>query len=331
MGPLMLDCRGEELLAEEREMIAHPTTGGVILFTRNYFDTAQLAHLVKQIRGAARGDIMIAVDHEGGRVQRFREGFTSIPAMGAISALETSRYSSKDIAIDCGRVLAYELKQWDIDLSFAPVLDVDGISNVIGDRSFSASPQEVIALAEQLIGGMHEMSMPVTGKHFPGHGSVEADSHIASPIDDRSLQEIEALDLLPFKQLIAQNALDAIMPAHVVYPQLCDKPAGFSPYWMQTVLRQQLAFDGVIFSDDLSMEGAVATGSFTQRAEAAMEAGCDMVLVCNHPQGAAEVLDNLSREYDQNNRRERLVNRTLSADAKLNYANAMKRLNTVIV
>ncbi len=330
MGPLMLDCQGEELLPEEREMIGHPTTGGFILFSRNYHDTRQLAHLVSQVRDAARGDIVIAVDHEGGRVQRFRDAFTSLPAMGDISRLGRSNYSDVQIARDCGQIMAFELKQWDIDISFAPVLDVDGISNIIGDRSFSADPNKVIELARQLIAGMHDLAMPVTGKHFPGHGSVEADSHVASPIDDRSMAAIDALDLLPFKQLIDENVLDAIMPAHVIYPRLCDKPAGFSAFWMQTILRKNLGFDGVIFSDDLSMEGAVSTGSFVQRAEAAMTAGCDMVLVCNHSEGAAQVLDGLGRDFQQNSRRHRLVNQALPANARDLYQGALSRLQTVI-
>lgn len=291
MGPLMLDCAGTTLLAEERERLGHPLVGGVILFSRNYDNQTQLRLLIADIRQAAGKPVLIAVDHEGGRVQRFREGFTTIPAMGKIRHLAQSDQARSALAHACGSILAYELKSMDIDLSFGPVLDIDGASKVIGDRGFSDKISEVITLAGAMIDGMHEQGMPVTGKHFPGHGSVEPDSHIALPVDERPEQDIITQDMAVFQAL--SSRLDAVMPAHVIYSQADSQPAGFSPYWLQTVLRQRMGFDGVIFSDDLSMHGASVAGTYPERAQAALSAGCDMVLACNNPAGAVAVLDNL--------------------------------------
>lgn len=225
-------------------------------------------------------------------MQRFREGFTAIPAMGKIRRLAESFKEQCSLARACGTILAYELKAVDIDLSFGPVLDIDGASKVIGDRGFSDQFSEVITLAGAVIEGMHEQGMPVTGKHFPGHGSVEPDSHVALPVDERSEQQISELDMSVFKAL--SSRLDAVMPAHVIYAQVDAQPAGFSPYWLQDVLRKRLGFDGVIFSDDLSMHGASVAGDYPERARAALSAGCDMVLACNNPTGASAVLDNLN-------------------------------------
>lgn len=319
MGPLMLDCAGTTLPADERERLAHPLVGGVILFSRNYESREQLIELIAQIRRAAGRPILIAVDHEGGRVQRFREGFTAIPAMGKILQLAGSPEEQCTLARACGTILAYELKAVDIDLSFGPVLDIDGASKVIGDRGFSDQFSEVITLAGAVIEGMQEQGMPVTGKHFPGHGSVEPDSHVALPVDERSEQQISELDMSVFKAL--SSRLDAVMPAHVIYAQVDAQPAGFSPYWLQDVLRKRLGFDGVIFSDDLSMHGASVAGDYPERASAALSAGCDMVLACNNPTGAAAVLDNLN-VTQTNPRLSRFNQRQAAANAAQRYQQA---------
>lgn len=293
MGPLMLDCQAEELMPEEKEKLAHPVTGGVILFTRNYYDKAQLAALIKDIRQVARKPLLIAVDHEGGRVQRFREGFTAIPAMGNIVKSTRNQSESNAYAKACGIALAYELKSLDIDFSFAPVLDINGVSQVIGNRGFADNAQEVVRLAGALIEGMRMVSMPSIGKHFPGHGSVAPDSHIALPVDEREFDEIHNTDMVVFEELIHKGLLDGVMPAHVIYKNVCQQPAGFSEHWLQTMLRGWLGFKGAIFSDDLSMHGASVAGNYLERANIALDAGCDMVLACNNPAGAEHILDGL--------------------------------------
>ncbi|KPU82116.1 beta-hexosaminidase [Psychromonas sp. PRT-SC03] len=292
MRPLILDVKGCELDIQDREILAHPLVAGVILFTRNFDNIKQLKSLVQQIRLAARNDILIAVDHEGGRVQRFKEGFTILPAVGSLIALNPEN-KALELAFSCGYIMASELISCDIDLSFAPVLDLNGISDVIGQRAFSASPLEVVTLARAYIQGMKKAGMLCTAKHFPGHGSVKADSHISLPIDDRSQQEIFNSDILPFKRLIEEGILDAMMPSHVVYPQCDSQPAGFSQYWLQTILRQQLNFKGVIISDDLSMHGASFMGDHVDRARSAIDAGCDLILACNDIDAAITILDNL--------------------------------------
>ncbi|SGZ00903.1 beta-N-acetylhexosaminidase [Moritella viscosa] len=294
MGPVVVDVDGYELTAEDKEILAHPLTGGLILFSRNYGDHAQLNALIKSIRKTAHSQMVIAVDHEGGRVQRFREQFTRIPAMGKIATLYADdRETAKQFTQQCGWMLAVELLAFDIDLSFAPVLDLERGSQVIGDRSFHADPSWVTDLSTQLCVGMHQAGMKTTGKHFPGHGSVLVDSHIALPVDERSLADITATDLLPFKSLIANAQLDAIMPAHVIYQQVDTKAAGFSQYWLQTVLRQELGFKGAIFSDDLSMHGASVAGNYLERAEQAIWAGCNLLLACNDRTGVEALLDGL--------------------------------------
>ncbi len=286
----MLDLMSTQLSAIESEQVMNPKVGGVILFSRNFADRCQLIALVQSLR-QLRPELLIAVDHEGGRVQRFRDGFTNIPAMGNILlAAEGNMALAKDWARELGFLMAIELLACDIDLSFAPVLDVNGVSEVIGLRSFSKKPQEVAILAEQFVLGMAQAGMAAVGKHFPGHGSVAADSHIAKPVDEREEASIEKLDLLPFKSLIRQKRLQGIMPAHVIYPKVSADPAGFSSYWLKTILRNKLGFDGVIFSDDLGMKGASVAGDYCQRAKAALEAGCNMILVCNDPQGVEDIL-----------------------------------------
>ncbi len=311
-GPLMLDLEGTQLSAAERLLLQRPAVGGVILFSRNYRSPAQLQALTESIQ-QLRAELLIAVDHEGGRVQRFRDGFTRIPAMATLGTLwRNDTDAGLSLARDCGWLFASELLAFGIDISFAPVLDLDrGISAVIGDRGFGANAAAVEPLAAALMAGMHEAGMATTGKHFPGHGGVGADSHLEMPIDSRPLAQIEAEDLRPFacfsqalspSSVLSQHAflnrplMDAVMPAHVLYSACDPQPAGFSRFWLQTILRQRLGFDGVIFSDDLSMAGAEIAGDYAQRAAAAMTAGCDMLLVCNQPQAALEVLQWLESE-----------------------------------
>jgi beta-N-acetylhexosaminidase len=294
MGPLMLDVSGFELTHEEIDILDHPLVGGLILFSRNYHDQKQLSDLVRHIRTVTRNDILIATDHEGGRVQSFRQGFSDIPAMGSIH-LQTDEdiQQSGYLCEQFGWLMAAELLAFDIDISFAPVLDIHGVSAVIGDRSFHQQPDIIVQLASKFIKGMHRAGMSATGKHFPGHGNVLEDSHIAMPIDHRSRKDIFALDMAIFKSIHQLGLLDAVMPAHVIYPDVDDLPAGFSQTWIKQILRQDLDFNGVVFSDDLSMQGAVQMGNILDRAELAITAGCDMVLVCNDPNGAINVIDGL--------------------------------------
>lgn len=285
-GPVMIDIEGVTLSGIEKDKINHPNTGALILFARNYQSPEQVTQLIKDIRAARQGDILIAVDQEGGRVQRFRSGFTRLPPAATFA-------DSPEGAESAGWLMAAELLAVGVDFSFAPVLDIDcGVSEIIGDRSFSQDPDLATQLASQFRRGMKRAGMAATGKHFPGHGAVALDSHLTLPIDKRALNLIREKDLQPFKQLISEG-LEAIMPAHVVYPQIDSLPAGFSKIWVQQILRDELRFDGVVFTDDLSMEGAAAIGSFTDRAKLGLEAGCDMVLVCNNSNAAEEVLENI--------------------------------------
>ncbi|WP_035884897.1 beta-N-acetylhexosaminidase [Cupriavidus metallidurans] len=292
-GPVVLDVVGKELTAEDARRIAHPLTGGVILFARNFESRAQLVALTRAIR-EVRDDALICIDHEGGRVQRAKtDGFTHLPAMSRLGALwDRDVLAATKVAMACGYVLAAELRACDIDLSFTPVLDLDyGRSGVIGDRAFHADPRAVTMLANHLTHGLLLAGMANCGKHFPGHGYVEADSHVAIPVDERGLDEILSQDARPYDWM--GPALASVMPAHVIYPKVDPNPAGFSRYWLQDILRTQLGFEGVIFSDDLSMEGASVAGTVTQAARAALEAGCDMVLICNHPDRADQLLNEL--------------------------------------
>ncbi len=300
LGPVMLDLDGLEISPEEKELLCHPLVGGIILFSRNYESVEQLRHLVGEIHLLRTPRLLIAVDHEGGRVQRFRDGFSRLPALGSLGRLyESNRARSRRLCELAGWLMAAELRAVGIDFSFAPVLDVDhGISEVIGDRAFHQNPDVVAELAHAYMKGMQEAGMAATGKHFPGHGGVEADSHVAIPVDERSYNDIYAHDIIPFKKLI-QHGLAAIMPAHVIYPNVDRNPAGFSPFWLKEVLRKRLRFEGVVFSDDLDMQGASAIGnSHAERAQLALQAGCDMVLICNNRTAAIEILEQLGEIND---------------------------------
>lgn len=307
----MIDVSGYELTHEEIDMLDHPLVGGLILFTRNYYEPAQLRDLIKHIRMVSRNNLLLAVDHEGGRVQRFKNGFSRIPAMGQLfnhpeqDNVAAIKHSSEQ-AEQFGWLMAAELLAYDIDMSFAPVLDINGISDVIGDRGFHHQPEHIVRLASQFIKGMHRAGMKATGKHFPGHGNVKEDSHVAMPVDRRSKQEIMSLDMQIFRDIHQQGLLDAVMPAHVIYPDVDSLPAGFSNIWIKQILRKQMQFEGVIFSDDLSMQGAVQLGDVLLRTTTALEAGCDMALVCNNPKSAVQVIDGLPSNFEASQRPQQL-------------------------
>ena len=288
-GSLMLDIGGTWLTAEDRQLLRQPEVAGLILFARNIECPRQVRELSMAIR-AVRPDLLLAVDQEGGRVQRLRQGFVRLPAMAAIAATP----NAEQLAEHCGWLMATEVLAVGLDLSFAPVLDLDyQRSAVVGARSFHGDPQRAVQLAGAFIRGMAAAGMAATGKHFPGHGWAEADSHVAIPVDERSLEQIRAADLQPFALLSQQLA--AVMPAHVIYPQVDSQPAGFSRRWLQDILRGELQFKGVIFSDDLSMAGAHVVGDAASRIEAALTAGCDMGLVCNDRAAAELALSALQR------------------------------------
>ncbi|UUS60364.1 MULTISPECIES: beta-N-acetylhexosaminidase [unclassified Acinetobacter] len=291
IGALMLDIAGTELTQEDIELLQAPQVGGMILFGRNIESPEQVRALTDHMR-QIRPDILIAVDQEGGRVQRLKQGFTLLPAMGKFGELYlTEPEKAVELAEQCGWLMAAEVLAVGIDFSFAPVLDLNDVSDVIGDRGFAKNMQDIIPLASAFLKGMKRAGMASTGKHFPGHGSVKADSHVAAAIDHRSYEEIYQKDMQSFIQL--QPQLDALMPAHVIYENIDPNPAGFSPYWIQKVLRQELQFDGVLFSDDLSMQAACVAGGADARMQAALNAGCDMGLVCNNRESACIALDGI--------------------------------------
>jgi len=298
LGPLMVDVAGHELTAEDRRVLAHPLVGAVILFSRNYDNPAQLEALVREIRAVRQPPLLVTVDHEGGRVQRFRKGFTELPPQRAIGHVyDLDPEAGRRLAWQCGWLLAAELRAVGIDLSFAPCVDLDyGVSEVIGDRAYHRDPGAVSRLAVSCMQGMKAAGMAATAKHFPGHGAVVADSHKTLPVDRRPREELEG-ELQPYRALIA-NGLASIMVAHVLFPEVDDAPAGFSRRWIQRELRWGLGFTGAVFSDDLSMGGAAFAGTLTERARRALSAGCDLLPLCNDRPSVLAVLDEFAGEAD---------------------------------
>jgi beta-N-acetylhexosaminidase len=294
LGPVMLDFAGLSLTDPDRKRLAHKQVGGVILFSRNYESPEQLKALVDEIHAIRTPRLVVSVDQEGGRVQRFREQFQSLPAIARLGELyDQDESKAIEYAQTFGWIMASELLYYGIDLSFAPVLDLGNpISSVIGDRAFHHRPEQVCRLANAWIRGMSQAGMEAVGKHFPGHGSVEGDSHHVMPFDSRDFDTIEQSDLIPFRRVINTH-LAGIMMAHVIYEQVDTLAAGFSKAWVDSVLRQQLGFEGAIFTDDLSMSGAESVGGYAERAKLSLAAGCDILLVCNNSTGADEVLDSL--------------------------------------
>ncbi len=298
LGPVMVDLAGIALEPEERELLAHPQVGSVILFTRNYESVDQLRRLVAEIHAIRSPALLVGVDHEGGRVQRFQTGFTRLPAMREIGRrYAVSRAEGLALARQLGWLMAAELRAVGVDMSFAPCVDVDyGVSHAIGDRAFAADAAAVAELAVAYMLGMREAGMAATAKHFPGHGAVAADSHVALPVDRREWPDVEA-DLQPYRRLIA-NGLPAVMAAHVVFPAVDDKPASLSRRWIDGILRGELGFLGAIFADDLSMAGAAAYGDIRARAELALAAGCDVLPVCNDRAASLKLLDSMRGAAD---------------------------------
>ncbi len=286
---VMADVAGHTLDDSDVALLKSPEIGGMILFARNVDTPEQVRALTDNMRNI-NPNILIAVDQEGGRVARFRQGFSPLPAMGKLGKLyDEDPQTALARAYDCGYLMACEVLAVGVDFSFAPVLDIDGVSLVIGDRAFHADPEAIIALSRQFMAGMKAAGMATTGKHFPGHGSIAPDSHVADAVDDRSFDEIFDHDTQTFVQTLDQ--LDALMPAHVIFSQVDDKPAGFSKVWLGQIIRDKLGFDGLLFSDDLSMKAAHVAGDVDARVVAAIEAGCDMALVCNDRQGALMAIE----------------------------------------
>lgn len=294
LGPVMLDIEGLTLTDDDRERLADPLVGGVVLFSRNYDDPDQLKNLTEEIHAIRTPELIVAVDHEGGRVQRFRQGFQSIPSMASLGCLyDEEPAKALQMAETIAWIMASELLFYGVDISFAPVLDIGNpLSQVIGDRAFHRDPEIITRLANAWIRGMRKAGMESVGKHFPGHGSVAGDSHHTMPFDNREFERIEAHDLIPFRRVIATH-LGGVMMAHVIYDQVDALAAGYSKFWIEQVLRNRFGFEGVVFSDDLSMSGAESVGGYAQRARTALDAGCDVLLVCNNRAGVDEILNAL--------------------------------------
>lgn len=337
-GPLVVDVAGTVMTPAEEARLLHPLVGGVILFARNFTTRKQLVALTKRIHDLRSPSLLIAVDHEGGRVQRFRtDGFTTLPSMRALGT-EWSKdpMDAMRMATDVGYVLGAELRACGVDLSFTPVLDLDfGVSSVIGDRAFDGDPRVVAMLARALSQGLAQAGMGACGKHFPGHGAVVADSHHAVPRDTRSLKKILEHDAAPY-QWLGDQVIPSVMPAHVIYTKVDPMPAGFSAKWIKEILRKKLRYDGVVFSDDLTMEGAAVAGDILARARAALNAGCDMALVCNRPDLADDLLSRLNWKSPRQSleRIKRLMPKTDAPDWKslqkqLAYLEALKSVQAL--
>lgn len=298
LGPLMIDVAGKELTVEDRELLAHPLVGGLILFSRNFESIEQLEQLIADARAVRTPALLVAVDHEGGRVQRFRKDFTVMPSMRTIGReYDLDPAAGKQLARQAGWLLAAELRAVQIDISFAPVVDLDyGVSSVIGDRAFHRDPRVVAELAVAFMNGMRSAGMMATAKHFPGHGGVAPDSHVAMPVDRRPLADLDE-DIYPYQRLI-DNGLASVMAAHVVYSEVDALPSGFSRRWLQDELRGRMGFSGAIFSDDLNMAGASLVGEMPERVRTALAAGCDIVPVCNNRQGVLQVIDSRTESSD---------------------------------
>lgn len=299
LGCVMIDIAGTQMQDDEKDRLLDPLVGGVILFARNYESPQQIQNLCSQIHNLRHPRLLIAVDHEGGRVQRFKEGFSRIPPMRMLGNLyQKNKNKATDLAEKIGWLIGTELLSVGVDFSFTPVVDLDyGDSRVIGDRAFHSDPVVVGKLAFHIMKGLRNSGMASVAKHFPGHGYIQEDTHIEIAVDNRSFEEISHQDLQPFLKLI-KNGIDAIMPAHVCYPKIDNLPAGFSKIWLQNILRKQCHFDGVIVSDDLSMQAATAYGDITARVNLALNAGCDLALVCNDAQAADQVLSQVNFKKD---------------------------------
>ena len=306
LGPLIVDISGIELSEEDTNILIHPLVGGVILFSRNYISKKQLKKLTSQIKSLPRKtSLLVCVDQEGGRVQRFKKDFTHLPSLRNIGENWKSNNAktisfSLQKAYNCSKILACELKEVGVDFSFTPVLDLDwGRSTVIGDRSISRDPYIVYSIASSIMSGLMSEGMKNCGKHFPGHGWAQADSHHEKAMDNRNVTQLEKTDLIPYQLLCETKLLSSVMPAHVVYSNVDAKPAGFSKIWLQEILRKKLKFDGVIISDDLSMKAATLSGNILDRMQLAFEAGCDSALICNDRKSVIEALDNFSNSFDE--------------------------------
>lgn len=321
---LFIDIETTRLNDQDRELLLHPEVAGLILFARNYESRDQLVDLVAEVRDSRPG-LLVGVDQEGGRVQRFAgSGFTRLPALQQLGDLYTKNPDmGEEASFLHGWLMAAEILSAGLDLSFAPVLDLDrNHCKAIGDRSFSESPMVSIQLASCYLSGMNEAGMAATAKHFPGHGSVEVDSHVGLPEDNRTLEHIERHDLLPFRELA--SSYQAVMPGHLLFPKVDSLPVGFSHIWLQGILREKLGFSGVVFSDDLSMAGAAASGSYAERAELALTAGCDLLLACNNREGTCEILKFLDSE-DQGSGAEAVG--LMQAKKHMDYQQVLTELN----
>ncbi|MCD6045174.1 MAG: beta-hexosaminidase [Gammaproteobacteria bacterium] len=296
LGPLIVGIKGLMLTPEDKILLQQPLIGGVILFARNYNDVPQVRALVAEIKALRSPALWVSVDHEGGRVQRFINGFTRLPSLGQLGALyESDPSGALQQANEWGFCMAQELLGIGVDMSFAPVIDLNKNKlSLIGDRSFHRKADIVTRMAKAWCDGVHRAGMKTCAKHFPGHGDVIVDSHDSLPIDERSYDQIAADDLVPFMQLIKEDVVDSIMPAHIVFPQVDDRPAGFSSIWVQDILRQQCQFKGVIISDDLGMGGAEGMGTYPQRLQSALAAGCDLILLCNDHSGIKECVETVT-------------------------------------